>query len=553
MSRPPTWMADYVTGDECMFGRDSEEFEDIPASLAEVLESSEKAEWLSAMRVEFDALVRNSTWELSSLPPGKKALRGRWVFCIKRDENGHILKYKARFVAKGYGQVYGSDYCETFAPTAKLSTIRLSLALAAHLGCVVFQLDVKSAYLNARISEEVFLEQPEGFVESGSDGQPLFCRLLKSIYGLRQAGREWNRLLDSWLVCHGFVRSDSDYCLYVRSEGESRLFVVIWVDDILYFGDSSLSESFKKSFSADFSIDDKGPMLWFLGMEVLQSSDLIEVTQRSYVKEILRRFDMSDCNPVFLPAEPGTKYSKSDCPVENSPEHAEMSSFRSLYRSLLGNLQYLSAVSRPDLSFVVSNLSHFLANPGKPHWLGAKRLLRYLKGMSDFRLTFARTSSFSLSCFSDSDWGSDADDRRSVAGYCFHLGVGLVSWSSKKQQTVALSSAEAEYMGLSSASQEVIFLRSVLSDLGYLETGASMIFGDNRGSIILAENPKNHGRAKHIDIRYHFMRDLVNEGTIQLSYVPTEENVADIFTKNLPRIKFELFRQKLQRGFERGC
>ena len=387
--KKPAWLGLY----ECNFGQDVDSFEDIPETYDQVMRSTEKAEWLQAMQREFDALVENGTWELSELPAGKKTLGGRWVFCIKRDESGNILKYKARFVAKGYGQVYGSDYCETFAPTAKLTTIRASLALAAHRGDTVHQIDVKSAYLNAKISEEIYLEQPQGFERTGPDGRQMYCRLRKSLYGLKQAGREWNRMLDSWLVDQGFVRSKADHCLYVKTEGERRAFIVIWVDDILYFGDSLLVTSFKDDFSRDFKIDDRGQMRWFLGLEVVQVPGRIELTQKSYVAEILRRFDMVNCHPSKIPAEAGTKLSKSECPDVDSDEYRDLEETRTHYRSLVGKLLYLSVVSRPDLCFTVSNLSQFLSNPGRAHWVGAKRVMRYLKGYPDFRLIYRRQES----------------------------------------------------------------------------------------------------------------------------------------------------------------
>ena len=231
---------------ECNFGQDIDAFEDIPESYTEVLESSaDKDEWIRAMQREHAALVDNGTWELS-VPTGKIALGGRMVFCIKRDENGNILKYKARFVAKACGQIYESDYCDTCAPTSKLTTIRASLALAIRQGDVVKQIDVKSAYLNASISEEMYIQQPHGLAVSGPAGGPavsgpeLYCRLRKSLYDLKQAGREWNRMLDSWLVKQGFARSKADHCLYVQTKEQHRMFIVIWVADILYFGDDVL-------------------------------------------------------------------------------------------------------------------------------------------------------------------------------------------------------------------------------------------------------------------------------------------------------------------------
>ena len=388
---------------------------------------------------------------------------------VKRDQHGEIDKFKVRYVAKGYGQVFGSDYCETFAPTAKLTTIRVCLAVAAQLGHQVFQIDVKSAYLNAEITETIFLEQPEGFVQTGKNGETLYCHLIKSLYGLKQAGRRWNELLDSWIVGYGLMRSNIDHCLYTMEKEGARLFVVIWVDDILYFGETKLVSAFKVAFSENFRVDDRGLMRWFLGMEVVQANGKIQVNQKKYVFEILKRFQMTDCNPINTPADSSSKLSKSSCPEPDTEEAKSMTEYHSLYRSLVGNLLYLAVVSRPDISFIVSTLSQFLNNPGKVHWVAAKRVLRYLKGTASLGLIYGKCEVFTIQGFSDSDWGTDSDDRRSISGYCFAFShnTGVVSWNSKKQATVALSSSEAEYLAMSSAAQELLFLRALSRDVAF--------------------------------------------------------------------------------------
>ena len=545
--RPPAWLDNFVTGDECNFGCDVDEFHDVPVSIGQVMSSSNKDRWLEAIQVEYDALVKNGTWKLAPLPQGKKPLGGRWVLKIKRNENGEIEKFKARYVAKGYGQVYGSDYCETFAPTAKLTTVRMCLALAAHSGVTVFQIDVKSAYLNATLVEDIYLEQPELYQQEGQNGEKLYCHLIKSIYGLKQAGREWNRMLDKWFLDHDFRKCKSDPCLYISQKNGQSMYVLIWVDDILYFGSDQLVTSFKSKFSDSFKVDDRGVMKWFLGMQVIQDEGVIFVNQKSYIVEVLERFSMSECNPVSTPADNCSSLSKSSCPAPDSQEFMEMADTHPHYRSLVGNLLYMSVVSRPDISFIVSNLSQFLSNPGRDHWVAAKRVLRYLKGSSDLGLAFVKSENFQVSGFTDSDWGSNPDDRRSVSGFCFSLNVqsGPISWNSKKQATVALSSAEAEYLAMSTACQELVFLRSLMSDLGFPPVGPSDLLGDNKGAIALADNPTSHKRTKHIDIRHHFLRDLVATKQIRISHVPTEDNTADLFTKALPGPKFQGLRQKI--------
>jgi hypothetical protein len=357
--------------------------------------------------------------------------------------------------------------------------------------------------------------------------------------------------LHSWLCNNDFVQSKVDNCLYILLSKDCSLVVLIWVDDILYFSQSiSLLSSFKSLFAETFSIDDNGEMLWFLGTAVSQSKGEISLNQKSYVADILRRASMTDCHSVSLPAVAHTRQSKVDCPKEGSPEFDNLQSIRVQYRSIVGNLLYLSVVSRPDICFAVANLSQFVSNPGLPHWKALKHLLRYLKGSPDLSLVYRRcdSSQFALFVFADSDWANDSDDRRSTSGHCFKLSTNsaVVSWSCRKQPTVALSSCEAEYIAMASAAQESMFLRGLMNVLDADPAGSPLIlYGDNQGAIAQAANPIGHKRSKHIDIRHHYLRELVEKKTIQLAYVPTAQNVADILTKNLPKDSFSHFQDKL--------
>ena len=355
--------------------------EAVPNSLEEVKRSQSRDEWLEAMTKEFNSLVDNKTWELCELPAHKKTLGGRWVFALKKDENGEIVKYKARYVAKGFNQIFGSDYLEAFAPTAKLSSIRMLLALATHFHCEVFQFYVSSTYLNADLEEDVYVGQPPGFEIPGK-GSKLVCKLFKGLYGLKQAGRCWNRTLDKFLTEFGLTRSMIDSCCYSRSDlSGNRLFICVWVDDMIYFSTSSdLAESFKKCFFEKFKIEDKGSMKWFLGVSVDQSPGKITFSQKSYILDLLSCFRVSDCNPCDLPMTANTRIDKSSCPDLESDTFKDLSKIRSLHMSLVGKSNYLSVVSRPDLSFVVSSLSQVLKNPSHDHWLLAKKSSSLLEG-----------------------------------------------------------------------------------------------------------------------------------------------------------------------------
>ena len=388
-----------------------------------------------------------------------------------------------------------------------MSSIRLFLALATHFHCEVFQFDVSSAYLNADLEEDVYVEQPPGFEIPGK-GSKLVCKLLKGLYGLKQAGRCWNRTLNKFLTEFGLTRSMIDSCCYSKSDlSGNRLFICVWVDDIKYFSTSSdLTESFKKCFSEKFKIEDKGSMKWFLGASVDQSPGKITFSQKSYILDLLSCFGMSDCNPCDLPMTANTRIDKSSCPDLESDTFKDLSKIRSLYMSLVGKLNYLSVVSRPHLSFVVSSLSQVLKNPSQDHWLLAKKVLRYLKGTFDLGLVFKHSKCLKLVGFCDSDWGGDPNDRRSTSGYCFKISddSSVICWSSRKQQTVALSSTGAEYMSISLASQQCVYLLSLVKNLGLDLDGPILLQGDNHGAIKLAQNPITHNRSKHIDIRHHF-------------------------------------------------
>ena len=337
--------------------------------------------------------------------------------------------------------------------------------------------------------------------------------MLKGLYDLKQAGRCWNRTLDKFLTECGI--SIIDGCCYSKSDLRgNRLFICVWVDDIIYFSTfSDLAESFKKCFSEKFKIEDKGSMKMFLGVSVEQSPGEITFSQKSYFLDLLScfGFGMSACNPCDLPMTANTRIDKSSCPDLESDTFRDLSKIRSLCMSLVGKLNYFSVVSRPDLSFVVSSLSQVLTNPSHDHWLLAKKVLRYLKGTFDFGFVFKHSKSLKLIGFCDSDCGGDPNDRHSTSGYCFKFSddSGVICWSSRKQQRVAISLTEAEYISTALASQECVCLLFLVQSLGLDLDGLFLFQGDNHGAIKLAQNPITNSQGKHIDISHHFVRDLV--------------------------------------------
>lgn len=506
---------------------------DVPQTLKEALSSSESEQWAKAMREEMDSLIENDTFTLTTLPEGKHAVGGRWVYAVK--ENPVETIYKARYVAKGYSQLAGLDYNETFSPTADMTSVRVLMQLAVQYSLELHQMDVKTAYLHAPIDCEIYMEQPEGFEVKSERGEKLVCKLNKSLYGLKQSGRNWNKMLHDFLIENGFVQNTADYCVYCKTVGNERIILIIWVDDLLLAtSDVEMLSEVKEMLGTKFKIKDLGRLKHFLGIDFAQTKGEVKMNQKKYITKILDRFDMTHCKPRTTPCEMKMTF-------DNEGEPADPKK----YREVIGSLIYLMTSTRPDLSFVVSKLSQYLSEPKKQHWVAAKHVLRYLKCTVDQELCFRKQDvDLKLVAYSDADWAADQNDRRSVTGYCFSLSETgpVVSWKSKKQPTVALSTCEAEYMALSATTQESMYLVNLLKGMDTLNFTPVNIFEDNQGAIALSKNPVTRQRCKHIDIRYHFVRSVVSDGKIVLHYCPTDDMVADVFTKPVAKVRMDKFR-----------
>jgi hypothetical protein len=542
----PAYLRDYVGGeafdDEALMCQSAVDIGGVPTNVQEAMQDPN---WKQAMTDEYQSLNKNGVWSLTSLPNGRKAIGGRWHFVIKHGPNGEVVKYKARYVAKGFTQVYGRDYQETYSPTVKLSTIRCLLACAAQLQCGVQQMDIKTAYLNAEIDEEIYMRQPEGFTKTGKQGQQLVCKLHKSIYGLKQSGRNWYHTISSYLYSLGFNPSINGPCLFVKVTGGTYYYVCIWVDDIIYFSvDPNFVNEFKEQIEKRFTISDLTPLHWFLGMKLECTPGRIEVSQRQYVDALLHKFGMQDCKAVSTTIAEKRQLTKTDCPKDGSEEQVEMKDLD--YRGLVGSLNYLATTSRPDVAFVAHSLSSYLENPGREHWTAGKHVLRYLQGTKDFKLVFQHDpDGLVLRGYADADYAGHIDTRRSTSGHCFSLqrGSGCVSWSSKLQSTVATSTAEAELNAAMAAAQEAVHLQELLSSMGYPQQPPTRINVDNQACIAITRNPVQQTKTKHYAIKLHYTRELVLGGTIDLVYVPTDENNADVFTKGLGKTKTLKFTQ----------
>ena len=512
-----------------------------PKTYNQAVRSPEADMWKDAMDEEMQSLRENQTFELVELPEGKTTVGGRWVYAVKEAPNDGGDLYKARFVAKGFSQTEGIDYFSTFAPTARLSTIRLVIQIAVNCDYIIHQMDVKSAYLNAPIDCELYMEQPKGYQTTSQNGKKLVYRLRKSLYGLKQSAHNWREVMCQFFTDHGCSQSKTDPCLFMKcNKSGEKLIYVIWVDDIIIIANSESTLSFGKNILKNrFKMKDLGEISKFLGIRFKRYQDgSMSMDQTQYLQTVLEKFGMETCNPRSTPCEikPSAYENDDDDEIIDEPE----------YRAIVGCMIYAMTCTRPDLSWAVTRLSQRLSRPGSGDWVLLKQVLRYIKGTIEHRLHFTK-SELKLVCYSDADWASSVEDRRSTTGYYFSLSSHgpAISWKSRKQPTVALSTCEAEYMALCESAQEAVYLKQVLDDFAEVLPGPVEIFGDNQGALATVKNPIKHSRMKHVDIRYHFIRDLHTNNEITLSYVASDSNVADIMTKPLPKVKYEKFREAL--------
>jgi len=504
-----------------------------PKSVDEAL--TEKC-WREAMMTEMNSIESNGTWQLSELPKGHKAIGLKWVFKIKKDPDGNIIKHKARLVAKGYVQREGVDFEEVFAPVARIETVRLIIALAAQRSWEIHHMDVKSAFLNGDLVEEVYVQQPPGFVAKGDSSKVL--KLKKALYGLRQAPRAWNARLDKELLKLGFERNPLEHAVYRRSHCKGNLLVGVYVDDLIITGPNRAGiDEFKKEMMSSFSMSDLGLLSYYLGIQVSQKEGEIMLCQSTYTLKILEQAGMKGCNPCHVPMENRLRLSKNDKspPVDKTK-----------YRSIIGSLRYL-VNTRPDIAYAVGIVSRYMEDPRGSHWAAVKQILRYLSGTVNYGCIYKKlkTPETSIIGYSDSDLAGDVDDRKSTSGSVFLLGNSLVTWSSQKQRVVALSSCEAEYIASANAACQGIWLSRLLGELMGIPTPQVKLLVDNKSAIALSKNPVHHDRSKHIDIRYHFIRDCVDRGEVDIEHVGTGDQLADILTKALGRVKFVEQRQQL--------
>ena len=521
----------------------------IPASYKEAMQSPESEKWKQAMSREMQSLIHNKTWKLSQLPAGRVTVKNRWVFAIKRDRKGHIMKHKARLVAKGFTQKKGIDFKDTFSPVVRHESLRILLAIAAHRRLTLTQFDVTTAFLHGVITEDLYMEQPEGF----SDGSPKVCKLLKGIYGLKQSPRVWNENVDQTLKKMGMKQLQSDSCVYTDSHSPPHIFISLFVDDGLILSEtekqaSDIIAKLRKVYDVTVTSGQR-----YIGLEIDQTvaGDIV-ISQTAYITEVLTRFNMNECRAIKTPADCTVSLSKDMSPAKKDED--EMKSVP--YMEVVGSLMYASTVTRPDISFATGKVAQFFSNPGPDHWKAAKRILRYLQGTRDMSIMYSKgeNDDMVLEAFADSDHAGETDSRKSTSGVVLTLNGSPVSWFSRLQKCVSLSTTQSEHVSMAEATKEIMWTRDLLTECGEKQELPTVLYNDNTSALKLTTSKEFHSRTKHILTKVHFVKDEVKRGTIATAHLSSTEMPADVLTKPLTAAAHVscLEQMKLQPKSQRG-
>lgn len=523
--KPPLWLKDYDTRD------DTDCFSAVVDNITfeEAMNSDSARLWKNAIENELSVLMKNNTWTEVPWPENKKVIDSKWVLKIKNDG-----QYKARLVARGFQQKCDDNLYDVYAPVAKVSTFRILVVVANKLNLPIFQMDVQGAFLYGEIKDEVYMYLPNVTKNNKSN---TVCKLNKSIYGLKKSPKCWNSRFDTLMLDLGFARSQNDFCLYSKCNNQSKMYVLLYVDDLLIMG-TNLNEvnDLKKEFNKNFEMKDLGIVHNYLGIRVSQNLNkgFTELDQSDYLIKVLEKFGMSDCKAVSTPLDVNFDFNifKNDSGNEK---------YIKLCRQIIGSLMYAVLGTRPDLSYSVTVLSRFLETANESLYVALKRVLRYIKGTLYLKLRFCTDNDNVLCGYVDSDWGGDITDRKSTTGFLFKIFNCPVLWASKKQQSVSISSTESEYIALSIAVGEACWLRKLLIDFNIDIKCPVTIYEDNQSAISIANNPENSRRLKHLDIKFFFIKEKIEQGLVNISYIKTEDQVADIFTKPVTKVKILKF------------
>ncbi len=483
------------------------------------------------MNDEMRSLAANNTWELVERPEGRKVIDNRWVYKVKLNSDGSVDKFKARLVARGFTQEAGVDFNETYSPVARFDTIRAVLSVAASERLRLAQFDIKTAFLYGDLEEVVYMKQPAGY----EDGTQTVCKLNRSLYGLKQSPRCWNKKFKAFLTSHGLQTSEADPCLFYNAAEEHKLLIALYVDDGLVAAknDEDL-QRFLSDLKSQFEVTVSSSSC-FLGLQYSQLDDgSIVINQESYTKKVLQKFGMFECNKVATPCE------RQGNDVVNEPCCDDIP-----YREAVGSLMYLATGTRPDIAYAVSSVSQALDKPTLRSWTMVKRIFRYLSGTIKLGIVYRHNEqSGVLKIYSDADYAGDVLTRRSTSGIVSMYMGGAISWSSKRQRSVALSTTEAEFIAASEAAKEIIWLSRLLREITNLIT-IPLIMIDNMSALKLIKNPSFHKRSKHIEVRHYFVREKFEEGQLAVEHIAGVNQLADILTKPLDKPRFQCMRDML--------
>lgn len=480
-----------------------------------VSESLQDNDWYNEMKEEIEKNEKNKTWTLVPRLADKNVIGTKWVFKKNLDE-------------KGYAQEERLDYGETFAPFARMQGVRTLLAYVSYKDFKVYQMDVKFRFWNGILEEEVYIEKLEGFVDENNKDK--VCKLHKALYGLKQAPRAWYERCHKHLVKIGFGKIDDNNNMYIKSEeGKDILISEIFMDDIIFGGKEVLSKDFTDKMKHEFEMSMFEEIKFFVGLQIHQLKHGIFVTQSKYINEILKAFGLEDSKFVSTPMAIGHKISKND-------ESAEVN--QTMYKSIIGKLQYV-VHSRPDIALAIGIVARFFANSRENHLMAVKKIIRYLKGTNDLGLYYKRSDKFELNAYTNADWGGNIDDVKRNNGEALFLGKILVTWTSKKQTCTSQSIVEVEYVATTINCTNIVWLKHLLKKMKEEITKTMILYCDNTSAINISKNLVIHAKTNHIAIKYHQVRELLEDKQVKMEYIHTKEQIVDIFTKPLPKYSYE--------------
>ncbi|GJR14086.1 zinc finger, CCHC-type containing protein [Tanacetum coccineum] len=461
------------------------------------MKSQDVAFWKEVINDEMDSIMGNNNWVLADLPPSCKPLGCKWIFKRKLKVDGTIKKFKARLVIQGFKRKSGIDYFDTYALVTRIRCIRPLIAMALIHNLIIHHMDVKTAFLNGDLDEEVYMNQPQGFIMLGNENK--VCKLIKYLYGLKQEHKQWHQKFDEVVLSNGYLLNQADKCVYSKFDKTGKgVIICLYVDDMLIFGTDQVQLDLTKEFlSSRFSMKDMGEADVILGIRINHKSNRIAISQSHYIEKVVSQLE---------------------------------------YSRVIDCLMYAMTCTRPDIAFAMGKLSRYTSNPGTQHWQAIQRVLKYLKKTMDYRLTYTGYPSV-LEGYTDASWISNTEDNSSTSGWVFLLGGGAISWASKKQTCITGSTMESEFVALAAAGKEAEWLKNLLLEIPLWSKPIAPISirCDSAATLAKAYSQMYNGKSRHLGVRHSMIRELITNGVISIEFVRSQQNLADHLTKGLAR------------------